>query len=113
MKSTIRTLAQELIRLSLGHAGTVVGILAPGPSATPFTSDSTTIDAMAVSDATTPAPTLSAAAQKKEDEAKAERIRKYGDVVRRGVVLAAEKKVTSKLLEKDMGSSEKVYLVNS
>ncbi|NXD32738.1 PSA3 protein, partial [Spelaeornis formosus] len=31
---------------------------------------------------------------------------------RAGIVLAAEKKVTSKLLEKDKGSSEKLFLVN-
>lgn len=69
--------------------------------------------AVAGESSTTPAVVLSAAALKKEEEAKAERERKYPGPVRRGVVLAAEKKVTSKLLEKDMGSSEKVYLVNS
>lgn len=58
------------------------------------------------------APVLTAAAKKKEEEAKAERERKYPGPPRRGIVLAAEKKVTSKLLEKDMGSSEKVFLVN-
>lgn len=64
---------------------------------------------------TTPAaatPTVSAAAKKKEEEAKAERERKYPGPVRMGIVLAAEKKVTSKLLEKDRGSSEKIFLVN-
>lgn len=102
--------------LLAGHAGTVVGILAPGPSATPFSSAPEVSDAMAVDDAAatpTPAtPALSAAAKKKEEEAKAERERKYPGPQRAGIVLAAEKKVTSKLLEKDRGSSEKIFLIN-
>ena len=57
-------------------------------------------------------PALSAAAKKKEEEAKAERERKYPGPQRAGIVLAAEKKVTSKLLEKEKGSSEKLFLVN-
>lgn len=70
---------------------------------------------MAIDTDATPAPAapvLSAAAQKKEDEAKAERERKYPGVQRAGIVLAGEKKVSSKLLEKDLGSREKVFLVN-
>lgn len=111
--------ADGLYRRVLGHAGTVVGILAGGlslstPSAPALASTS---DAMAVDSTTTPAavavPALSIAAQKKLDDAKAERERKYPGIPRKGIVLAAEKKVTSKLLEKDMGSSEKVFLVNS
>ncbi|KAL8292360.1 hypothetical protein RQP46_001826 [Phenoliferia psychrophenolica] len=66
--------------------------------------------AAAASTSTTPA--LSAAAKKKEEEAKAERERKYPGPQRAGIVLAAEKKVTSKLLEKDRGSSEKIFLIN-
>lgn len=62
--------------------------------------------------ATPAAPALSAAAQKKEDEAKAERERKYPGPKRVGIVLAAEKKVTSKLLDKERGTSEKIYLLN-
>lgn len=63
---------------------------------------------------TTPAaPVLSAAALKKEEEAKAERERKYPGVQRAGIVLAGEKKVSSKLLEKDLGSREKVFVVNA
>jgi 20S proteasome subunit alpha 3 len=57
-------------------------------------------------------PAQSAAAKKKEDEAKAEREKKYPGPQRAGIVLAAEKKVTSKLLEKEKGSSEKLFLVN-
>lgn len=62
----------------------------------------------------TPAvPALSAAAVKKEEEAKAERERKYpASRHRAGIVLAGEKKVSSKLLEKDLGSREKIFLVN-
>ncbi|GAA5890882.1 hypothetical protein JCM6882_008844 [Rhodosporidiobolus microsporus] len=115
---------------SISHAGTVVGILAPGPSAKPFTASAESTDAMAVdpepssstsSSATpaasgaagsaTPTPT-SAAAKKKEEEAKAEREKKYPPPHFPGIVLAAEKKVTSKLLEKEKGSSEKLFLVN-
>lgn len=56
----------------------------------------------------------SSAAKKKEEEQRAEREKKYGPPgqQRAGVVLAAEKKVTSKLLEKEKGSSEKLFLVN-
>ncbi|SGY30496.1 BQ5605_C002g01158 [Microbotryum silenes-dioicae] len=122
---------------SISHAGTVVGILAPGPAATPFTSSTEVSDAMAVDTAEVPAdaagvaststqstvpptatastsakPELSAAAKKKEAEAKAERERKYPGPQRAGIVLAAEKKVLSKLLEKEKGSSEKIFLVN-
>ncbi|SCV68797.1 BQ2448_918 [Microbotryum intermedium] len=122
---------------SISHAGTVVGILAPGPAATPFTSSTEASDAMAVDTAEVPAdaaglastskpstvpptatastsakPELSAAAKKKEEEAKAERERKYPGPQRAGIVLAAEKKVLSKLLEKEKGSSEKLFLVN-
>ncbi|KAI5479018.1 hypothetical protein MNV49_004300 [Pseudohyphozyma bogoriensis] len=103
--------------LPSGHAGTVVGILAPGPSATPFNTSEESTDAMAV-DTTetetpaTPAPAQSAAAKKKEEEEKAERARKYPGPARAGIVLAAEKKVTSKLLEKDKGSSEKIFPIN-
>ncbi|KAM0752923.1 proteasome-domain-containing protein [Meredithblackwellia eburnea MCA 4105] len=118
---------------SISHAGTVVGILAPGPSPSPAQSTSAPLtapapttsatgdDAMAVdpSSSSTPAtgtgtatPTISAAAKKKEEEAKAERDRKYPGPQRAGIVLAAEKKVTSKLLEKERGSSEKIFLIN-
>lgn len=57
-------------------------------------------------------PVLSAAAQKKEEEAKIERERKYPGPKRVGIVLAAEKKVTSKLLDAERGTSEKVFLLN-
>ncbi|GAA5831359.1 hypothetical protein JCM11251_003997 [Rhodosporidiobolus azoricus] len=111
---------------SISHAGTVVGILAPGPSAKPFTASAESTDAMAVdsepstssssstpaSGTATPAPQQSAAAKKKEEEAKAEREKKYPPPHFPGIVLAAEKKVTSKLLEKEKGSSEKLFLVN-
>ncbi|GAA5974050.1 hypothetical protein JCM11641_008234 [Rhodosporidiobolus odoratus] len=103
---------------SISHAGTVVGLLAPGPSAKPFTSSTESTDAMAVdpepSTSSTPstAPAPSAAAKKKEEEAKAEREKKYPPPHTAGIVLAAEKKVTSKLLEKEKGSSEKLFLVN-
>ena len=58
------------------------------------------------------APEKSEATKKKEAEAKAEREKKYPPPYRSGIVLAAEKKVTSKLLEKEKGSSEKLFLVN-
>ncbi|GJN91847.1 hypothetical protein Rhopal_004870-T1 [Rhodotorula paludigena] len=116
---------------SISHAGTVVGILAPGPSAKPFTASAESTDAMAVDDpsssgakaeasgsatgTSTPAAGTtqqSEASKKKEEEARAEREKKYPPPHRAGIVLAAEKKVTSKLLEKDKGSSEKLFLVN-
>jgi len=56
--------------------------------------------------------TTSAATKKKEEEAKAEREKKYPLPHKKGIVLAAEKKVTSKLLEKEKGSSEKLFMVN-
>lgn len=61
---------------------------------------------------TTSTPTVSAATKKKEEEAKAEREKKYPLPHKKGIVLAAEKKVTSKLLEKEKGSSEKLFMVN-
>ncbi|GAA5896206.1 proteasome core particle subunit alpha 3 [Sporobolomyces salmoneus] len=104
---------------SISHAGTVVGILAAGPSAKPFTASSETTDAMAVdessdqqSTSTSATPSVSAATKKKEEEAKAEREKKYPPPHKKGIVLAAEKKVTSKLLEKEKGSSEKLFMVN-
>ncbi|CEQ42166.1 SPOSA6832_03962 [Sporobolomyces salmonicolor] len=97
---------------SISHAGTVVGILAPGPSAKPFTTSSESTDAMAVDPEPSTSTTQSAAAKKKEEEAKAEREKKYPPPHKAGIVLAAEKKVTSKLLEKEKGSSEKLFLVN-
>jgi len=103
---------------SISHAGTVVGILAAGPSAKPFTASSESTDAMAVdSSSTEPSTststtTTSAATKKKEEEAKAEREKKYPLPHKKGIVLAAEKKVTSKLLEKEKGSSEKLFMVN-
>ncbi|BGP36893.1 Proteasome subunit alpha type-3 [Rhodotorula kratochvilovae] len=109
---------------SISHAGTVVGILAAGPSAKPFTASAESTDAMAVDDpssstgsTSTPstgstAPAQSESAKKKEEEARAEREKKYPPPHRTGIVLAAEKKVTSKLLEKEKGSSEKLFLVN-
>ncbi|BGP12994.1 hypothetical protein JCM10213_007985 [Rhodosporidiobolus nylandii] len=103
---------------SISHAGTVVGILAPGPSAKPFTASAESTDAMAVdaepspSSSTPAAPAQSEAAKKKEEEAKAEREKKYPPPHFPGIVLAAEKKVTSKLLEKEKGSSEKLFMVN-
>jgi hypothetical protein len=105
----------------IGHAGTVVGILAgglattaplPAPSTDAMLVDTTPAASTSTASTTPATPALSIAAQKKLEDAKAERERKYPGVPRRGIVLAAEKKVTSKLLEKDMGSSEKVYLVN-
>ena len=102
-----------------GHAGTVVGILAPGPSAAasavaPTAEVAATGDAMAVDPASpaTTTPPQSEAAKKKEAEALAERQRKYPGPARSGVVLAAEKKVTSKLLDKAQGSAEKIFMVN-
>ncbi|GAA5890311.1 hypothetical protein JCM8208_002775 [Rhodotorula glutinis] len=105
---------------SISHAGTVVGILAPGPSAKPFVASDQSTDAMAVDDpsaatgstSTSTAPAQSESAKKKEEEARAEREKKYPPPHRTGLVLAAEKKVTSKLLEKEKGSSEKLFLVN-
>ncbi|GAA5922164.1 proteasome core particle subunit alpha 3 [Sporobolomyces koalae] len=101
---------------SISHAGTVVGILAPGPSAQPFQASSETTDAMAVdqpsTSSSTTTPAVSEATRKKEEEAKAERERKYPLPHKKGIVLAAEKKVTSKLLEKEKGSSEKLFMVN-
>lgn len=101
--------------------GILAGGLALPTTSTPAVASSSA-DAMVVdSDASTSAvptpaapavPVISIAAQKKLDDAKAERERKYPGPLRRGIVLAAEKKITSKLLEKDMGSSEKVFLVN-
>lgn len=122
LSETVQQLA-DLTPFNLGHAGTVVGILAPGPSATPFVSAPEVSDAMAVdsegaaASSSTPAagsstPAQSAAAKKKEEEARAEREKKYPGPQRAGIVLAAEKKVTSKLLEKEKGSSEKLFLVN-
>lgn len=67
----------------------------------------------AASSSTAPAAAeKSEATKKKEAEAKAEREKKYPPPYRSGIVLAAEKKVTSKLLEKEKGSSEKLFLVN-
>ncbi|GAA5853425.1 hypothetical protein JCM8547_002450 [Rhodosporidiobolus lusitaniae] len=107
---------------SISHAGTVVGILAPGPSAKPFTASSESTDAMAVdssasaeassSSSASAAPAQFEAAKKKEEEAKVEREKKYPPPHFSGIVLAAEKKVTSKLLEKEKGISEKLFLVN-
>ncbi|GAA5836033.1 hypothetical protein JCM3766R1_005136 [Sporobolomyces carnicolor] len=100
---------------SISHAGTVVGILAAGPSAKPFTASAETTDAMAVDESSEPSTstsTTTTAAKKKEEEAKAEREKKYPPPHRKGIVLAAEKKVTSKLLEKEKGSSEKLFMVN-
>ncbi|KAM0793035.1 hypothetical protein ACM66B_000524 [Microbotryomycetes sp. NB124-2] len=115
---------------SINNAGTVVGILAPGPSAKPFVTAAESTDAMAVDTegaastgtsteagssttaAATTQPAKSEAQRKKDEEAKAERERKYPGPQRAGIVLAAEKKVTSKLLEKEKGSSEKLFLVN-
>lgn len=123
LRNTLRLRLSSLARPRLaGHAGTVVGILAPGPSAKPFTASSESTDAMAVDD--TPSTSTSAststskekekseAAKKKEEEARVEREKKYPPPHRAGIVLAAEKKVTSKLLEKDKGSSEKLFLIN-
>lgn len=116
---------------SISHAGTVVGILAAGTSANPFTASADSTDAMAVdetagtsssstgtgaaaaaSSSSSTAPEKSEATKKKEADAKAEREKKYPPPYRSGIVLAAEKKVTSKLLEKEKGSSEKLFLVN-
>ncbi|CDR49208.1 hypothetical protein NBRC10512_003303 [Rhodotorula toruloides] len=109
---------------SISHAGTVVGILAPGPSAKPFTASSDSTDAMAVDDtpsSSTPSSSFepkekekekSEATRKKEEEARVEREKKYPLPHKAGIVLAAEKKVTSKLLEKEKGSSEKLFLIN-
>ncbi|EGU13172.1 Proteasome subunit alpha type [Rhodotorula toruloides ATCC 204091] len=102
------------------HAGTVVGILAPGPSAKPFTASSDSTDAMAVDDTPSSSdPSTSSkekekseATKKKEEEARVEREKKYPLPHKAGIVLAAEKKVTSKLLEKEKGSSEKLFLIN-
>merc|ERR1711939_96285 len=80
---------------SISHAGTVIGILAP---------------------ALPEEPEKTEARKKKESEdkakAKAEREKKYPGKPRAGIVLAAEKKGTSKLLEKEKGSKEKLFMIN-
>ena len=72
----------------------------------------TSTGAAAAASSSSTAPEKSEATKKKEAEAKAEREKKYPPPYRSGIVLAAEKKVTSKLLEKEKGSSEKLFLVN-
>jgi len=86
---------------AIAHASTIVGILAPGNLdlgvSDPDRKETKEGDAMEVE--------ASKTAESKEGG------KKSGLA---GVVLAAEKKVTSKLLEKDAkGTGEKVYLINS
>lgn len=85
---------------AINHAGTVIGILAScGPPATDETKPAASED-VAMSDASPMATkSIEPAAVKKGKR-------------RVGIVLAAEKKVTSKLLEKEEGTGEKIFLIN-
>lgn len=82
---------------AINHAGTVIGILAScSPPSSEETKTGSGSEDVAMADVT----------QTKEDSSAKKGKR------RTGVVLAAEKKVTSKLLEKEQGSSEKIFLIN-
>ncbi|KAH9812074.1 nucleophile aminohydrolase [Melampsora americana] len=83
---------------AINHAGTVIGILAScSPPSSEETKTSSGSEDVAMTDVT----------QTKEETGSKKGKR------RTGVVLAAEKKVTSKLLEKEQGSSEKIFLINN
>lgn len=86
---------------AINHAGTVIGILAS-------CSPPTTEEAKAASEDVAMTDVTPTAAK---DGAGSGSGSKKGKR-RTGVVLAAEKKVTSKLLEKEQGSSEKIFLIN-
>jgi len=100
---------------AIAHASTIVGILAPGKlglgvsdndNSTPKEGDAMEVDESHVPLAGSSKVPSEQAAKKAKDD-----LKKY---IGAGVVLAAEKKVTSKLLEKDAkGTGEKVYLINS
>lgn len=101
----------------------MIGILAPAlPEEPEKTEGDDASSAMAVdtgastSSATGGSAAATEARKKKESEdkakAKAEREKKYPGKPRAGIVLAAEKKVTSKLLEKEKGSKEKLFMIN-
>ncbi|KAH8915684.1 proteasome-domain-containing protein [Atractiella rhizophila] len=80
---------------AISHASTVVGILAPGSKG--LTTPSTSQD-----------PT-----DTKDKDTKMEVEGGDGAFIPGGIVLAAEKKVTSKLLDKEVrGTGEKIYLMN-
>ncbi|PLW18966.1 hypothetical protein PCANC_11839 [Puccinia coronata f. sp. avenae] len=85
---------------AINHAGTVIGILASASPVAGEDTKTTSSDDVAMSDATTLAakPTEPAGIRKGKR--------------RTGIVLAAEKKVTSKLLEKEEGTGEKIFLIN-
>ncbi|MBW0470636.1 hypothetical protein O181_010351 [Austropuccinia psidii MF-1] len=85
---------------AINHAGTVIGILAScAPPPADDTKASTSED-IAMSDATpTVAKTTEPTSTKKGKR-------------RTGIVIAAEKKVTGKLLEKEHGFGEKIFLIN-
>ncbi|KAA1123294.1 hypothetical protein PGTUg99_021774 [Puccinia graminis f. sp. tritici] len=92
---------------AINHAGTVIGILASGAAAPaptgedPKTTTTTTgSEDVAMSDA-------SPAATKPVEPVAIKKGKR-----RTGIVLAAEKKVTSKLLEKEEGTGEKIFLIN-
>ncbi|KNZ56064.1 20S proteasome subunit alpha 3 [Puccinia sorghi] len=85
---------------AINHAGTVIGILASAGPATGEEAKTTTSGDVAMSDAS-PAVT---------NPAEPTGIKKGKR--RTGIVLAAEKKVTSKLLEKEEGTGEKIFLIN-
>ncbi|KAI7944591.1 hypothetical protein MJO28_010286 [Puccinia striiformis f. sp. tritici] len=87
---------------AINHAGTVIGILASGaPPATTGEEAKTGSEDVAMSDASPVATT------KPADPAGVKKGKR-----RTGIVLAAEKKVTSKLLEKEEGTGEKIFLIN-
>ncbi|KAG0149886.1 hypothetical protein CROQUDRAFT_653192 [Cronartium quercuum f. sp. fusiforme G11] len=87
---------------AINHAGTVIGILAScSPPSTDENKSSGSED-VAMADVTQTAT--------KDDSASGSGAKKGKRRI--GIVLAAEKKVTSKLLEKEQGSSEKIFLIN-
>jgi 20S proteasome subunit alpha 3 len=92
---------------AINHAGTVIGILASGAAAAAPTGEdtktTTTIpgsEDVAMSDA-------NPVATKPVEPVPLKKGKR-----RTGIVLAAEKKVTSKLLEKEEGTGEKIFLIN-
>lgn len=113
---------------AINHAGTVIGILAQcappseddskkdakAKEGTSTKDDVTMTDAPAAStSASTTEPTASSSSASAEKAPGGVAVDpKTGKKKRMGVVLAAEKKVTSKLLEKEQGASEKIFVVN-
>ncbi|GAA94242.1 hypothetical protein E5Q_00891 [Mixia osmundae IAM 14324] len=111
---------------SVSHAGCIVGILAPGKGskqaedmlkATEKKTADSTVSSAAAAAATAPVASTSspAAPTKSTDEDIAMKDESTeGRPVRRGVILAAEKRVTSKLLDKEAGGGrEKIFGINS